>query len=532
MARKRARFLVLVALLPAVGLPAGFIVASHRANQAPGLPLDDSWIHLRYADNLAAGHGLSLNKGEPTPGATSPLWVGLIAAARRLGIPPVAAGQGLGILFSALAVVAAYHLACALTSRGWAVAAAWLCGCSGVLAWSAAGSMEVGLFSFLALHAVRLHLVAQGRWRQVVGMGVLLGLATLARPEALGLLAVLAASELWTAWLARSDSACVRRSLAQIGVQALIALTIAAPYAWFCWVTTGRPLPTTFYVKAGAPLSLGLVWRCVLEFGRTLGSESTLIGLACLAGLVAVAARAKSRPRHLALAGWVVGLPLAYGVLGNTEAGANFGRHFYILFPFVMVVAMAGLSALAGDSNHEVHEGHEGEGRKPNRARRWAAVVLLALLSADLLWHARGRARLFVLNVKNVNEMQVAAAHWVRENVPRRATVAVNDIGAMAFFADRPVIDLRGIATPAILPVLERYGRPGEPTRDSGALEFVKRVRPDYLVVFPEWYPRTLDWLLARRMVTRVKSFKLDDNVTCGGDVLVVLRAEWGKGRR
>ena len=133
-------------------------------------------------------------------------------------------------------------------------------------------------------------------------------------------------------------------------------------------------------------------------------------------------------------------------------------------------------------------------------------------------------------NVKNVNEMQVAAAAWVRDNVPRRCTVAVNDIGAISFIADRPVIDLRGIATPEILPFLEVYGRPGEPTRDSGALEFIKSVRPDYLILFPEWYPRTLSELLRGRVVRREVVFALEDNITCGGDTMVVLKADW-KGR-
>jgi len=190
------------------------------------------------------------------------------------------------------------------------------------------------------------------------------------------------------------------------------------------------------------------------------------------------------------------------------------------LVPGVMVLAALALRLLA----------HEAERRFRRGRLLWR--VGLALLAADLLWHAYGRGRLYVQNVKNVTDMQVAAAHWVREHVPPGRTVAVNDVGAMAFYGSHPLVDLRGIATPKILPYLERYGRPDEPTRDSGALEFLKVVRPDYLAVFPEWYPRTLEGLVAAGIVERVKTFALSDNVTCGSDTLAIVRLHWsGRGR-
>ena len=44
-----------------------------------GFPLDDAYIHLVYARNLAAGHGFAFNVGEPSIGTTSPLWTLLLA---------------------------------------------------------------------------------------------------------------------------------------------------------------------------------------------------------------------------------------------------------------------------------------------------------------------------------------------------------------------------------------------------------------------------------------------------------------------
>src|SRR6185295_13480057 len=50
-----------------------------RLRGGVGLPLDDGWIHLQFARNLAQGRGLSYNPGELVTGSTAPLWTALLA---------------------------------------------------------------------------------------------------------------------------------------------------------------------------------------------------------------------------------------------------------------------------------------------------------------------------------------------------------------------------------------------------------------------------------------------------------------------
>ncbi len=50
-----------------------------------GSLVDDTYIHLVYARNLAELGELSFNAGEPTYGATSPLWVALLALVHLMG---------------------------------------------------------------------------------------------------------------------------------------------------------------------------------------------------------------------------------------------------------------------------------------------------------------------------------------------------------------------------------------------------------------------------------------------------------------
>ena len=69
--------------------------------------MDDTFIHLQYARNLRAHGEIAFNHGEPSLGATSPLWMLLLAATgpseRAARLLSFAAGAAAVIAFAALA---------------------------------------------------------------------------------------------------------------------------------------------------------------------------------------------------------------------------------------------------------------------------------------------------------------------------------------------------------------------------------------------------------------------------------------------
>ncbi|HXD99632.1 MAG TPA: hypothetical protein VN646_23970, partial [Candidatus Acidoferrum sp.] len=66
--------LVLAAVLPL----ALFVMRERLVAGTSGFPLDDSWIHLHFARNLAEGAGFAYNPGRPVAGSTAPLWTLLL----------------------------------------------------------------------------------------------------------------------------------------------------------------------------------------------------------------------------------------------------------------------------------------------------------------------------------------------------------------------------------------------------------------------------------------------------------------------
>lgn len=117
--------------------------------------------------------------------------------------------------------------------------------------------------------------------------------------------------------------------------------------------------------------------------------------------------------------------------------------------------------------------------------------------------------------------MQVRLGQWVAVNTPAEARIALNDIGAIAYVSRREVVDVMGLVTPAIIPYRQR----GE----TGVLRYLERACPDYLVIFPSWFP-----VLAAMAdsFTPVYRIRLAHNTVAGADEMVVYETPWNRWKR
>jgi len=122
--------------------------------------------------------------------------------------------------------------------------------------------------------------------------------------------------------------------------------------------------------------------------------------------------------------------------------------------------------------------------------------------------------------VQNIEAMQVHLGHWVVRHTPPTARIAVNDVGAIAYMSRREVVDVMGLVTPAIIP----FRREGE----MGVLRYLEHACPDYLIVFPAWFP-TISAMAERfHPVYRVR---LAHNEVAGADEQVVYETAWSRWR-
>ena len=142
---------------------------------------------------------------------------------------------------------------------------------------------------------------------------------------------------------------------------------------------------------------------------------------------------------------------------------------------------------------------------------RWRTLLVLWLALG--LWTLFPAAERYAWGVQNIEAMQVRLGHWVAANTRPRARLALNDIGAIAWVSRREVVDLMGLVTPEILP----YRRDGE----DGVIRFIGEVCPDYVIIFPTWFPR-----LAGRtdLLEPLERVRLERVEVSGGPEMVVYR--------
>jgi len=521
--RGRDDFLVVAAALLPLVL---FVARERQIAGAPGFPLDDSWIHLHFARNIAEGAGFSFNPGTPIAGSTAPLWTLLLAAGAVVASPSLGMAKALGATAVLAAALLTRRAALAWGARAEvaliaAVALLW----TGPVAWGALSGMEVSLAALLTAAA----LLAHGHDRPLV-TAACAALAVLARPESFLLIPLFVAARPVT--------------FRRVATFALVTIVAVTPAVLFSLWTAGTVYPATAAAKVEGglvgwlggvrePSALTWVWRpwaFLTEWIAWLAATHWLLPIALVPGLVLVWRRAGPALGVVALA--LVVHPLGMALLAPYRGPAfQEGRYSIHLLPLVMLTLAVAFGA----------RGREGMGdtqsalspTRPNRSspscgrdeevqllapsgplrNTWigtVAVVVWLAISVIALVPAATR---YAWGVQNINAMQVHLGRWVDEHLPKTARLAVNDIGAIAYFSRREVIDLMGLVTPEII----AYRRQGEP----GVLRYVTETCPEYVIIFPAWFPRLASSTDILRPVYRVR---LERNEVAGAAEMVVYR--------
>jgi hypothetical protein len=272
----------------------------------------------------------------------------------------------------------------------------------------------------------------------------------------------------------------------------------------FSYATVGAPYPATAAAKVEGgligwlgglrePLTMTLAvrpWAFVREWAAWLWRTHPLLPLVLLPAIVLAWRRRGAALGVVALA--LLAHPLGMALLAPYRGpGFQEGRYSIHLLPLALVVVAVGVGPAL---------------------RRWRRAALLAWL-ALALWALVPAAQRYAWGVQNIEAMQVAIGRWVEVNVPRTARLAVNDIGAIAYVSRREIVDLMGLVTPEILP----YRRQGE----DGVIRFVGETCPDYVIIFPSWFPRLAARADLLEPVHRVRLTRVE---VSGGPEMVVYR--------
>ena len=392
-----------------------------------GRPEEDAAMLLRYSQHLAAGQGIVWNLGEqPVDGATDFLFMVLVAALHRLGVPLETAARGIGLVAHAATVLLVFFGARRLygAERRWALVPAvfvavgpglrHLAACYGTPLFTLAATAAWLLASVLA------EAPAEAEGGPALGFALAALAMGLARPEGVFLGGFMLIGVL-----------LVRRGHGVLPIvvrYAIVFLTIGLSYFLWRWHYFGHPLPNPFYKKGAFVLhwhSLRMAWRDLWR-----------LGLPFLALLpVGLLVRGGRRATSFVLTPVV----LFVGIWVLISDETNYvGRFRYPIVPVLLI----GCVPVAQAISRRLRGVWPSAGRllatRGGRAAAWAGALALTLL---LGWTEHRSYRYVAPSRMGLYD----AALVLRDYAPRGFSLATTEAGLLPLYSEWRAVDAWGL---------------------------------------------------------------------------------------
>jgi hypothetical protein len=493
---------ILYIVLTITYLISEYFITGHRF----GVPLDDTWIHYRFAENFANGHFFEYNIGDPTPGTTSPFWIII------LSIPFLiysrffmAFSLLIGSIFLLLTCLEIYRLAKRLGfNENYSFLISLLTLLAGRLLWSSLSGMEITLFCYLTVVTAGIHIKELESNKAFIVTGLLLGIAGITRPEAYLLAAIY---YILTAILLRN---VIKKNILHLALSAIIFLIIIMPYHLFSHAITGKFLPSTFEGQnAGFYLTPNFTF--LVETGKLFFRDNIIILLLWIVSSVYFIyrlVRNKTDKKFILIYLWVIFLPAISAFIAPNWR--HHGRYLIPIIPFINIVSI------------DILQKFERYLRRKNfRFTAIAKKITPAVLVIFTLFSTFTYDIALGLNVENINDQQVKIAEWLKHNFPDETAFGMNDIGAITFITKKKTIDMEGLITPDVFKLRKMSLEEG----NKNLLALLKRNKVNYIIIYPDWYEYLMEHY--SNALQQVYSARLKKNTICGEIEMFVYKINW-----
>jgi hypothetical protein len=495
---RRLRLIALaLAIVGAVVLMLLYIPQLARVEGTPVPPLDDTYIHLQYAKLLAKGYWFNYVPGEGyTTGATSPLYVGMLAVFFRIGLSDAAATWG-AYLLGALALAGVAYGSALAAWRATAdelaslVAPIVVFACGSLTSNSISG-METGVYAAaLVLALAATFSEERPTWR----LYVLYAIVPLLRPDGAIFVAIFAAA---TVWRTRGERGLVHASLKMAPVFVPFALYLLGNLLLTGEVSTAgmrlKSFSNDIYLDKPHAIEnlLSSAWtRLPQVFASKLEPPLLPVWVApvALLGVVLPGGPGGKRLPRLVLVASVV---LGYMALNNTRANLHgWQRYFVPLYPLLAVGVAMAVSRIAALVP-----------KIPARVRTLTPAVLGLVVAVPVAFSHGVWRKAFGAESTEIAHKQVAIALKIRD-LPADAWIATMDVGAVAFIGGHRTFDVIGLTTNGIYP----YALLEVPGRVESLGDLPAEARPGYAALYGMSLPKEA----VARKIAEARGFILYD---------------------
>ncbi len=470
-------------LLPiTITLAAGiyFVYSSFNVNGYFGFPLDDPWIHLTFAKNLVNYGSFSYFKDEiVTSGSTSPVYTLLLSFFYIVIKNEFIISYIIGILFGLSAIymitrLSGIHFKDAALL---AIITATLVALQPKLNLINVSGMETSMFIFFI--AVGLYAY---QTKKMFLLGISLGLTIWCRPDGFILWIAIALDYLFQKYYLRKRT-LTSSELSNEGIKhkeiikALsIALIFAGSYFLFNYLISGSILPNTYKAKLeyyqNNDRSLFLQNEVLKYFSQ---DEFLLIWIPFLIGVFVIVKSLfkKEENTFLVYLLFIIGLIAVYYI--KLPFAHRFGRYLMPVIPFYILLSVLGIKTIFDFISRKFV-------KRSNFLPNMVFLIYLIILAIVFINQNSKSLKEFTFFSKYHNDRHVAAGKWLKANTNESDIIATHDVGAIAFYSERIIIDMAGLITPELINQINDRGY------SQYLNQYLAKSKVKYIATLKNWF--------------------------------------------
>jgi len=451
-----------------------YLVSANSVNGYNGFPLDDPWIHLTFAKNLSEYGSFSYFKNEmSTAGSTSPIYTMVLAAGFLVTKNEMILSYALGIIFLVLAGIWYYRLSSFEFGKEnlFAIAATAIFAVDKWMNFVADSGMETTMFIFLLIFTAYSY-----KKRQAVATAVFAGLIMWTRPDGTAFLGALVLDYIVNIYFSKTDKNLKLFSKQDLVKGGIIFGLILAAYFGLNLKLSGSLLPNTFNakltyyspeVRSRADFLKGEVWGYFTSGAYGLVMLGFFIStLVMLKDLF----KKKYNPNFIYI---VFCFALVFIYWYKLPYAHRFGRYMMPIIPFMILVSLVGFRDLARMMAEYF--------KSKQLANGLNLIIIIVIFFWSFQNYFDNKAN-FADECKYINDRQVVAAKWIRDNTKETDVIGTHDVGAIAYYSGRRIVDVAGLVTPELISKIN--------DKDYAAYmtDYLKKNNVSYLAFLREWY--------------------------------------------
>jgi len=451
-----------------------YLISANSVNGYNGFPLDDPWIHLTFAKNLAEYGSFSYFKNEmSTAGSTSPIYTIILAVGFLITKNEMLLSYTLGIIFLVLAGIWYYRL----SSFEFAKENIFAICCTGIfivdkwMNFVADSGMETTMFIFLLILTAYSY-----KKRQAIATAVFAGLILWTRPDGTAFLGALVLDYLWCVYLSKKDKGIKLFTKPELMKMGGIFAVIILAYCGMNLKLSGSILPNTFNAKltyyapefrSRSAFLEGEVWTYFTSGAYGIIMFGFVISVL---KLISDTVKKKYNPNFVFI---IFAFALVFIYWYKLPYAHRFGRYLMPIIPFMILVSMGGFREFARLIGSFL--------KNKQMANGFNFVIILLVLFISITNYFDNK-KSYAEECKYINDRQVVAAKWIRDNTKETDIIGTHDVGAIAFYSQRKIVDVAGLVTPELINKLH------DKNYVEYMREYLKKNNVSYLAFLREWY--------------------------------------------